>query len=363
MAYDSARGRTVLFGGRDTRSVQGTNELYGDTWEFDGYYWEQRFPANSPPARYAHTMTYDAARRVTVLFGGRLGLDLHQSPNAADVWEWNGNDWAQVTVSGSRPIERFHHGMAYDTVRAVHVIYAGSGVIQIPGGLRFYTLADTWEYDGTARQWTMRSETNYASQQVTLVFDAERNNTLLYIGDAPQKTWTWNANTGIWTALTPPMSPRIAAGGAMAYDSERGVVVLCSGEFDGGGTIADTWEWDGSTWHDKSGSAGEPYFFCCPRDNAAMAYDSRLKQMVLFGGNGAFEDRTWVLQPDIVFVDWQNTGAQGGSDRYPYRTIRQALDSLQCGTIRIQPGSYAETPMTINKAVRLEALNGAVQIH
>src|SRR5687767_3665711 len=60
MAYDSARGRTVLFGGRDTLTVYGTNELYGDTWEFDGYYWEQRFPAHSPPARYGQAMTYDA---------------------------------------------------------------------------------------------------------------------------------------------------------------------------------------------------------------------------------------------------------------------------------------------------------------
>jgi hypothetical protein len=149
----------------------------------------------------------------------------------------------------------------------------------------------------------------------------------------------------------------------MAYDSERAIVVSFGGTTSGGGTVSDTWEWDGSTWHDKSGNAGEPYFHCCPRIGAAMAYDARLKKMVLFGGYGAFKDTTWVLQPLTVFVDWQNSGTQNGSEAHPYRTIRQAVDALQCGIIRVQPGAYPESPLTINKAVRLEVPNGTVHIH
>ena len=147
----------------------------------------------------------------------------------------------------------------------------------------------------------------------------------------------------------------------MAYDSERGIAVVFGGT-SGGVTLSDTWEWDGSMWRDKSGSSGQPYHFCCPRAGAAMAYDSRLKQMVLFGGSGAGPDTTWVLQPRIVFVDWQNSGTQNGSDTSPFRTIRQAVDALGCGTIRVQPGDYAEAPISINKFVRMEALNGPVTL-
>lgn len=149
----------------------------------------------------------------------------------------------------------------------------------------------------------------------------------------------------------------------MAYDSERATVVLFGGTTLGSGTTADTWEWDGSTWHHKRGIAGQPYFFCCPRRDHAMAYDSRRAQMVVFGGYGTNLDTTWVLQPSIMFVDGQNSGSQTGSEANPFRTIRQAVDALPCGSIRVQPGDYAEGLLTIAKSVRMEARNGAVTIH
>jgi hypothetical protein len=364
MAYDSARGRTVLFGGRDVLTASGSNELYGDTWEFDGYDWEQRFPAHSPPARFGAAMTYDAGRGVTVLFGGRLGLDGLTPNPTADVWEWDGNDWIKALSNGSGPLERYAHGLAYDSVRGVHVMFGGVAVEAIStNGVRYYALADTWEYDGAARHWTMRSEANLSAQVASLVFDAARNSTLLYGGDtgAPQ-TWLWNGAAGTWTQLAPPSSPRALREYAMAYDSERSITVVFGGTTSGGSTLSDTWEWDGSTWYNKSGFSGEPYFLCCPRNGAAMAFDSRLKQMVLFGGWGADLDTTWVLQPAIVFVDWQNSGTQTGSDSYPFRTVQQALDTLECGSIRVQPGDYVESPLTINKSIRLEPLKGAVSI-
>ena len=79
LAYDSARGRTVLFGG---------NESLSDTWEFDGTSWTQVQVAG-PPGRYLAPMVYDSARRVTVLFGGYGGGDLQ------DTWEWDGATWTR----------------------------------------------------------------------------------------------------------------------------------------------------------------------------------------------------------------------------------------------------------------------------
>src|SRR5438876_261777 len=53
MAFDSTRGRVVLFGGY----VGGTLSL-GDTWERDGTAWVQRAPFTSPSARSSTAMAY-----------------------------------------------------------------------------------------------------------------------------------------------------------------------------------------------------------------------------------------------------------------------------------------------------------------
>ena len=89
MAYDSARGRTILFGG-----IGGS--FLGDTVEWDGTTWTQRVPATSPSARTYHAMAYDSARGVTILFGGANGSYL------GDTWEFGiPAPNADMNVSGS----------------------------------------------------------------------------------------------------------------------------------------------------------------------------------------------------------------------------------------------------------------------
>src|SRR5262245_24118046 len=66
MAYDSARGRIVMFGGQAGSSL-------ATTYEWDGTSWLVRVLAKSPPARHRHAMAYDSARQKVVLFGGGFG--------------------------------------------------------------------------------------------------------------------------------------------------------------------------------------------------------------------------------------------------------------------------------------------------
>ncbi len=113
MAFDSARGVTVLFGGFD--SV--TNNA--ETWEWNGVAWTQRVVDGPTPRRY-HTMAYDATRGVTVLFGGNAAFGTAAN---AETWEWNGATWTQQAVSG--PTARYNHAMAFDSVRNTAVVFGG----------------------------------------------------------------------------------------------------------------------------------------------------------------------------------------------------------------------------------------------
>ena len=49
MAYDSARGVTVLFGGEFYDSQSMSYELLGDTWEWDGVIWTVRIASGPAP--------------------------------------------------------------------------------------------------------------------------------------------------------------------------------------------------------------------------------------------------------------------------------------------------------------------------
>jgi hypothetical protein len=80
MAYDSARGTIVLFGGRTI----GTTAYFSDTWEWNGSNWTQRNPTASPTSRSAPSMVYDSGRGVMVLFGGASA----STPYLSDTWEY-----------------------------------------------------------------------------------------------------------------------------------------------------------------------------------------------------------------------------------------------------------------------------------
>src|SRR6187549_3658789 len=102
MAYDAARARVVLFGGREQFPLTG---VFADTWEWDGSAWLQR-QVTGPSARWGHAMAYDVDSQRIVLFGGRGIAGL-----LGDTWEWDGSAWAQ-RING--PPARAGHAMAFD---------------------------------------------------------------------------------------------------------------------------------------------------------------------------------------------------------------------------------------------------------
>lgn len=124
IAVDLERNNMVVFGGRVGSSID------NETWEKFGE-WESR-EGDAPAARTSHSMTYDIARRRTVVFGGR-GEDEHA---LNDTWEWDGSTWKEAPVAG--PQARDAQAMAYDSNRGRVVIFGGRS----QHGL---ALSDTWE--------------------------------------------------------------------------------------------------------------------------------------------------------------------------------------------------------------------------
>ncbi|HEY1087718.1 MAG TPA: hypothetical protein VGE37_08485, partial [Archangium sp.] len=78
MAYDSARGVMVMFGGSD---VTGWPSL---TAEYSSTGWRTVTPLTQPPGRTTHEMVFDSARGQIVMFGGGNG----SGSTLGDTWEF-----------------------------------------------------------------------------------------------------------------------------------------------------------------------------------------------------------------------------------------------------------------------------------
>jgi len=91
MAFDQSAGVTVLFGGHD-----GKRDL-GDTWLYDAVeniWTEVTPPADqpSPQPRCGHAMAYDVARGVTILFGGHTTKYSDEADEEAYLYQKSHSD-------------------------------------------------------------------------------------------------------------------------------------------------------------------------------------------------------------------------------------------------------------------------------
>jgi hypothetical protein len=250
MAFDPAINKMVLFG------------QAADTWTFDGTTWAQQSPATSPPA--PGTMAYDPGL-------GKIVLLSH-----GETWTYDGTTWAQQSPATNAP-GGYGAAMAYDPALGKIVMFNGD---------------DTWTYDGTT--WAKQSPATspYPRSGAAMAFDPAGGNVVLFggvilsphlddeitLGD----TWTYDGTT--WTLQSPATSPSGRAGAAMAYDPAIGQLVLFGGSFDLDGsspvTQNDTWTYSVGTWSRLDPSISPP-----ARAYAAMAYDQRTRQLLVFGGS------------------------------------------------------------------------------
>ncbi len=409
MAYDAARGEVVMFGGMGAIAL-------GDTWVFDGIDWIQRTPTTSPSMRSGAAMAYDRLRQRVVMFGGANTNEtwlwdgttwslatpqtsplaaasiaawdessqrvlLYQPASGAtfawtgttwtdlapvatpptsmtlavagedgttvritgatgsgfmDTWQWTGTTWTPVS-SGTQPAERGLGGLAFDRNRNRIVFASGNVALLVtewtgtdwvqptavvtPGAkcaVAMAYLATTgtsfmfgdlfnntlFEWDGDAFVGHALNPAPSARWFVALI--ATRSKILLHGGLAFGITGlpdTWEFDGTSWTQRTPVHSPGNALGHALAYDAGRDRVVM----FGGGSNLAarsnTTWEWDGVDWLQQSPAHSPP-----GRTQPAMTYDPVRGKTVLFGGlgTGLLAD-TWEWDG----VDWVEVTSPG----------------------------------------------------
>ncbi len=218
LVYFPDSSHTVLFGGYDGHNY------FRDTWVWDGTDWEQKSPATRPPRRWGHGMTYDAARNVIVMFGGE-----DDTGYLGDTWEWDGTNWTEITTvdSPDARVIRGANGLAYDPVRGVTVLFGGETAVRKE--------RDTWEYNGVHWTEVLSSGPMQRRYRHGLAYHPDLGGVVMYGGEgefgALYDTWLWNGTT--WTELHPAQSTGNPISHAMIYDYSTGILVLQGGGHDG----------------------------------------------------------------------------------------------------------------------------------
>ncbi len=175
MAFDSARGQAIMFGGHD-----GTSYL-GDTWAWDGSKWTQLSPATSPSARGRGKMVYNIRKGEMMYFAGRAAAV------NSDTWIWNGSDWSSVSTA-TTPAARFAYAATYDFYRDRYVMFGGT--------VKGPTLGETWEFDGS--DWTSRGNTTGLVGRTVpaMTYVLAQNKTFMFGGySSGMQTDTWEYGT------------------------------------------------------------------------------------------------------------------------------------------------------------------------
>ena len=179
--------------------------------------------------------------------------------------------------------------MAFDVVTGTVVMFGGykpdfSGLQN-----------ETAEWDGTT--WTHDNPTGalpVARDEAAMAYD-EDSQTLVLFGGANAAnahladTWEWNGST--WIQDLPATSPPVRQASMMAYDSASHRLAMFAGFGDDG---SDMWEWDGTTWTQEQTTLSPGLHV-----NEGFVYDIAHDDFVVFGGldqaTGGLYSDTWTF--------------------------------------------------------------------
>lgn len=117
-----------------------------------------------------------------------------------------------------------------------------------------------------------------------IAYDSDRSMLVMFGGSGLTDTWEFDGTT--WTQRLPAHTPSGVGDAAMAYDSVRRRTVLFG--WNGLTSAATTWLWDGTDW-----TAVTPTTSPSPRSGHGMTFDTTRNRVVLFGGQSFCDVWEW----------------------------------------------------------------------
>jgi hypothetical protein len=237
-----------------------------------------------PPALIRAAASYDDSRKQWLVFGG-FSLP-------TETWQFDGARW--LPYHGPAPDTRIVPPvLVYDRARKNHVLFGGSS-----------SSNDTWTWNGKEWRHQATKVAPIARTETAAAYDVARAQVVLFGGNHCQHTggengtrrcgpsddtWVWDGSH--WEPRFGKARPHPREGHTMAYDTKRKEIVLFGGMGQGGQRLADTWVWDGETWAERAPQTSPP-----ARDHQGMAYDEAREQLVMFGGYWWQDGRAGKLQ-------------------------------------------------------------------
>ena len=270
------------------RGDQSSQASLNDFWEWDGKAWTQVVTSNGPAAAYGAALAYDPVRKSLILYGGVDDLIMY-----GETWEWNGTNrqWAKLETTGN-PGPVYLHGMVTDTVRG-RILLFGSGSAS----------GHVWDWDGGSLTWTDRSPLSLSTMALgrsnpIMAYDEGRQRMFLYDGMAydyryPQSAsafWQWDPATAGWTRRDPGESLSVGYTFAATYDPLRRRIVMYTDAPNA--NSQETWELDAktSTWYVRTLATAPSR-----RSGPGFTFDIGRGVAVMFGGSlgGGPSNETW----------------------------------------------------------------------
>jgi len=287
LVYDGTRKEMLLYGGTRTDSSAHGDAFPSDLWAWNGRSWRQLIPSNGvePPGRALPHLAYDAARQRVVMFGGRRETTRGSVELPRDIWEWDGTRWHEIT---SDTLRILHAVVAYDPAHRRVVLFGGIGKAGISRTVMEWD-GRTWHGRdnggppaGTADAFPVVSSVTPEGELVVVTMQSGRSS-----DSVASLTWTWSgiswtrhelgpaitslqpaagapdgsmyvyqtsafwlsapvmhtrSSSGVWTHLSPQVRPEIHGIPAAAYDPDRKRFVIYSDAL---------WEWNGARWEKR----------------------------------------------------------------------------------------------------------------
>lgn len=297
MVYDPSTTTSILFGGRSAVDYGTAVSYYtNETWVWNGTRWAQRFPDHSPSPRSAQSMAFDTARSRVVLFGGRE----NDKDVVGDTWVYENNDWRELHPA-SAPTARQIAGLAYDPLRDRVVLFGGTNLNA--AGTAVETRFDMWEFDGTT--WHQVMAEGPKVNKPMLVWDGVRHQMIMMGVDADAKTvmYVYDPAAVKWNEVKPAALPPCANEASLVYMEKDGLIALLGGLCLG--TYDEAWYYDGVSWYGFNSGAtighvfGHAVTYDARRDEIVI-YGGMEEGLPPRGFTYTYNGGRWSLRTEVV---------------------------------------------------------------